>query len=978
MSWRHAVIQPLGLVCLCAGLNWAEAENSGEPRKRAEELLSEVERIEEERDFARMRSGLDEALRISHELADRQLVARCLVFLGTLSHSQGDFVKGQTQHLQALELAREIHDLALEAKALTAIGHIYYMRADYEQALGCHKDALAIQTESGDKLGEAVTRRRIGQVYFKQGLYEQALDCYMRSLQIAEDTGDLAVQSRILESIGNLYRDKDLDARAIEYYQRVLRNYEELDDLRGQGFACVSIGLAYYFEGALQEALAHFRLALQLAEDGKNASGRASALRHIGMILGHQGESAKAIECYEQYLSDRRRAGDRREEAWALAGLAEVHRIHGDGVLAIDFHKRAEKIWEEIGDRRALTDDIRGVGDIYLDLGDVASAKQCYLRARDVAEEIHLPYLSLTLGNLGRVYAILGDTERALAYGKQGIEDSLRTGNEGMGWVASYRMGVIQRQLGMKEEALSSLRQSLAVIEELRSGVTPDDEAKAGYLEDKQLVFAQTIDLLIELGRPQEALDLAERARARAFLDLLRARELQVAPQDALTVVASHRRPAQTQVAESTVAGEGEIAMRGAEIVKTELGKLRTRGAALASMVDAQPPPIGEILADARGRDTTVVEYFLTDHRLLIWVLSPGGELHAAVSEVARRDLDDLVREMRRVMHADVGGWEMTQGGQGAGAGSRAPGPGQDPRGVLKRLHKLLIQPVEPFLPKDPRSLVTIVPHGPLFLVSFAALVDKNGRYLIEKHTLNYSPAMSVLRYTAAGKSRVVHRDEPRLFAVGNPTMPRVPWGDEPFPSLPGAEAEVRAITRLFPSRCVTALAGDGAEESRVREFASQQTMIHLATHCVIRDDLPLESFLALAPAPPEDGRLTAREVFDMDLHADLVVLSACNTGLGKVNGDGVIGLSRAFLYAGTPSVIVSLWRVADLVATTEMERFYAALQTPGSSKASALRAAQLDVIARLRRKELRTPSGAVIAEHPIYWAPFVLIGESS
>ncbi len=980
MGWRHNGTRLIWGIWLSAFLNSAVAADSELSRKRAEELLTGVERTFEERDFARIRSDLDEALRIGRELKDARIEAKCLLFDGILSNDRGDLAMGAAQHRRALELAREAGDAALEATILTGIGHCYWGRADYGEALRYHLQALALETESGDLRGEAVTRRRIGQVYFKQGLYDQALDYYERSLQVAEAAGDLILQSRSLESLGSLYRDKFHYTKAIDYYLRALRNYEALSDLRGQGVSCIHIGLSYCFQGAYQEALAHFRQALQLAELGKDLSGRARALRHLGLVYGEQGLPGKAVECYQQYLLSRQQAGDRREEAWALAGIGLVHRRNGENTQALPYHKRAEAIWEEIGDRRALADDIRITGDIYLDLGDYESALRCYIRARDMGEEIHLPYLSLTLGNLGRVYALLGGAKKALSCGQQAIEDSMRTGNEGMRWVAAYRMAVIQRQLGMREQALLSLRESLTVIEELRTGVSPDDEAKAGFLEDKQIVFAETIDLLIELGRAQEALDLAERARARAFLDLLRAKELHVSPREAMAAVASRRPSAQTQVAASTAAEEGEIAMRGHEIVKAEIGKLRTQGVELASLVEAQPQPITQLLDDARHRETTVIEYFVTEHRLFIWVFGPGGDLHVADSPMTPHELDDLVRELRGAMQADVGAWEMTEaltGGDRAGAPSRGAGPGQDPRAVLRRLHQLLIQPIEPFLPNNPHALVTVIPHGPLFLVSFAALLDKNGRYFIEQHTIHYSPAMSVLRYTAAGKARVVHREDPHLFVVGNPAMPRLPWADEPFPSLPGAEAEARAIGRLFPSTNVIELTGTKAGEQKVRELAGQQTMIHLATHCVIRDDLPLESFLALAPAPPEDGRLTAREVFDLDLHADLVVLSACNTGLGKVNGDGVIGLSRAFLYAGTPSVIVSLWRVADLVATTEMEKFYAVLKTPGGSKAAALRTAQLDMISQLRGKKLRTPSGKVIAEHPIYWAPFVLIGEA-
>ncbi|MBI4470349.1 MAG: CHAT domain-containing protein, partial [Acidobacteria bacterium] len=188
--------------------------------------------------------------------------------------------------------------------------------------------------------------------------------------------------------------------------------------------------------------------------------------------------------------------------------------------------------------------------------------------------------------------------------------------------------------------------------------------------------------------------------------------------------------------------------------------------------------------------------------------------------------------------------------------------------------------------------------------------------------------------------------------------------------------------------------------ERLVRELAPGQTIIHLATHGIIRDDEPLESLLALAPefsgrksaitgglagagpnggqpATESDGLLTVREVFQLDLHADLVVLSACNTGLGRINGDGVIGLSRAFIYAGTPSVMVSLWRLADRVAKDQMEQFHRRLIQSGGDKAAALRGAQLNVLRRLRRGQLRTRSGAPLSEHPLFWAPFILIGEA-
>jgi CHAT domain-containing protein len=216
---------------------------------------------------------------------------------------------------------------------------------------------------------------------------------------------------------------------------------------------------------------------------------------------------------------------------------------------------------------------------------------------------------------------------------------------------------------------------------------------------------------------------------------------------------------------------------------------------------------------------------------------------------------------------------------------------------------------------------------------------------------------------------------------VGNPLMPALPEG-RALPALPGAAREARAIARLFPPEQVTLLTGPRADEARVRSLAPGQGILHLATHGVVRDDAPLDSLLVLAPSgardPAGDGFWTVREVLGQRLDADLVTLSACNTGLGRVSGDGVFGLGRAFLAAGASSLVVSLWRVADVVAGAQMERFYRELHAEGRGKAAALRHAQIETIRSLRAGRVRTPSGRVLKEDPAYWAPFILVGSGS
>ncbi len=180
---------------------------------------------------------------------------------------------------------------------------------------------------------------------------------------------------------------------------------------------------------------------------------------------------------------------------------------------------------------------------------------------------------------------------------------------------------------------------------------------------------------------------------------------------------------------------------------------------------------------------------------------------------------------------------------------ARARGTREEAPAALRKLHRILIGPVASRLPADPDRLVTIVPHGPLFLVSFAALLEDDGTYFVDRHTLAYSPAIGVLRYTENRRLRAAQGESQRLLLVGNPSMPVPPGQKRPLSPLPAADAEARAIGRLYPDGRVTALTGARAREETFRDLAPQETIIHLATHAVLYDDEPLSSFLALAPS---------------------------------------------------------------------------------------------------------------------------------
>jgi CHAT domain-containing protein len=287
----------------------------------------------------------------------------------------------------------------------------------------------------------------------------------------------------------------------------------------------------------------------------------------------------------------------------------------------------------------------------------------------------------------------------------------------------------------------------------------------------------------------------------------------------------------------------------------------------------------------------------------------------------------------------------------------------------LSQLYQLLIQPIADLLPKDPEAHIIFIPQRSLFFVPFAALQDPTGKFLIEEHTITIAPSIQVLDLTYQLRHQEKSGKDPAPnVIVGNPTMPKVTIdiGEPPvqLASLPGSETEAKAIAELLQTK---PLIGDNANKSKVLQQMNQAKLIHLATHGLLSDFLGLGVPGAIALAPDQqnqginNGVLTANEILDLKLNADLVVLSACNTGKGKITGDGVVGLSRAFVVARVPSVIVSLWSIPDLPTALLMTEFYRHIQHQ-PDKAQALRQSMLTTMKQY--------------PYPLDWAAFILIGE--
>jgi CHAT domain-containing protein/tetratricopeptide (TPR) repeat protein len=491
-------------------------------------------------------------------------------------------------------------------------------------------------------------------------------------------------------------------------------------------------------------------------------------------------------------------------------------------------------------------------------------------------------------------------------------------------WLVLFDRGRIAEGEGKGGEAMDYYRRAIEIIERQRSTINTE-AAKIGFVADKQAVYARAVALAISSGQPARAFEFVERAKARALVDLLAAKDDFAAPgaagQKLAALLAEMRAgegEARVQVGQTRSSGGESRAGRPPKVaqaqaalssISPELASLIVVSALSTEDVQSRLPP-----------DEEVLEYYASGGGLYAITVSRGKVTGVKLDSSG---LEALVRKFRQDVEA------------------RAPGVEAEAR----QLYDRLLRPVEASL-SAPNLL--IIPHGVLHYVSFGALHDGKDYWLSRKN-MRFLPSASVVRYLRPPSGKPVGD----LLAIGNPDLK-----DARF-DLPSAEQEARGIGQAV--RDATVLTRAQATETAFRGLAGSERYVHIASHGEYNAEDALQSRLLLAADGKNDGALTTSELYGLRLNADLVTLSACETGLGRVlTGDDVIGLTRGFLYAGASNVVASLWQVDDDATTQLMSAFYRNM-TKGLAKSEALRQAQLEV-----RKKW---------PHPFFWGAFFLTG---
>lgn len=668
--------------------------------------------------------------------------------------------------------------------------------------------------------------------------------------------------------------------------------------------------------------------------------------------------------------------------AESLSYLGDVARERGDFASAESYHREALALLEHHPRKHRFW---RELGTLAMKLGDLEAAENYFQRFQ---------LRILALGSLGEIALQRGHLEKAEGYLREYLADApLPTSS------AYQSLADVLRQTGRLQEAARYADLSIETLEAEIGRLAGSQEAE-GKVRGRNDIYRDALRLQLELGHPREAFHLLERFRAQAFLTLLAQRDLTFAIDFSPELDQERRRLAfsydrnQLRLAELDPERDGEAIQPLLE----EQAQLRRRREEIAAEMRRTSPRLSNLqdpqaltfeqVREVLDPGTVMLSYSVGQEQTHLFIVTPGRELQVETLEVGRQALEKDVDRFRQLIDQTRAG--STLGAQGLDWFSR-------------RLYNLLIEPAEKWIAAGQR--IVLVPDGPLHLLPFAALIRKDGSHLVE-----WKPLSTVLSGTVFAELKKQRRDA--VAAAEATSRQWVAFGDPWFPPrltqsrpeeigeirlrsfstraqlrwqrLPQSRREVEEIAALFPADRRRTYVDRDASEEHAKAVGKNARIIHFATHGYVDNRSPFDSGLVLSiPEELTEGRdnglLQVWEIFEsVRLDADLVVLSACETGVGEIRGgEGIIGLTRAFQYAGARSVLASLWRVEDEATAELMQRFYRHLRS-GKPKDEALRAAQLELI----RSPLRIPDGRGgwterNAAAPYFWAALQLVGDN-
>ena len=836
--------------------------------------------------------------------------------LGLIAQSLGDLTVARQSYESALAINREYGRTRNTATNLTNLANLATLRADYQPAESLYTEALDIYRAGRDSVDAAFVLHDLGLLELRRGDFprariflKSALSTYDISGPIVDDIDTRRDLALALSAMGDL-QSALVELRRAE--RRATLTHAPPAVLAALTLTRADLDLEL---NALSDADAAYTRAAHLYRTANDELGQLSAMEGRGLLLLYRQDFDGALAELDAVVREETGAGDERAAIKTQLLIGYGRAQHGDRAGARRTLNAVAGWFRRAGDPVGEATALAMLGDLTAETGQLAAAESLYRQG---------------LTRLG--------THRAPQ----------------VAWRLHAGLGEMLQSRGVLGEAVTSLRAAISEVERTSQTLWLE-ERRSAFLEDKWSVYAQLALTERARGNDSGAFAVSEQLRARQMLSLLnRGRVLTTAADDTTREREQDLRHRITDLTSALLDSAGSGTLRGANVSAPAFAGLREAldsaqrayGALLLEMHEANPDYTRLVRAETAGwhdvaanlgPDEALVEYLITDSMSVAFVVRPHG-LTSVDLHVSRHSLSTLVEFARA---------NLTKPDDAAARSLlRAP---------LRRLYLELVAPMERYL--DGVNALIIVPHGDLNYLPFAALLrpspmsaQAHEQFLIERYALSYAPSASVWvkATTHSGAASPSHR----VVAFAPQAT-----------ALPATRREVDVIGRLYGANA-TVLTGAAASEHAFRVSAPDAEIVHLATYGVLNKRNPLFSFVELAPGSGDDGRLEVREALGLSLHLRLLVLSACQTGLGSgalgdvPNGDDWIGLVQGFLVAGATNVMGTLWPVEDGATAGLMEHFYGALHA-GRSEAEALAEAQ--------RFALRNAATA----HPFHWAGF-------
>lgn len=927
--------------------------------------------------------------------AFNKAVADTYLNLGLQKYDSSQFQDALQYWERALKIYQAINDLNGQAHTLNNLGEVHYRNLnECEKAIEFYQQVASIYEQISVSQGRAKALFNLGEINTFMSQFEKAIEYYQQALSIDKEIGHRQGVAQALGNIGNNYIRLDNASRAIDYLQQALSLARELGDRQIEANALGTLGSLYLSQSEYSLAKSYLQSTLTIAQVLNNQP--MADLVQALLQLSEEGQQEKsANDTFMQEFG---------EGIKALHQLAE----ESDNNLLeftqkfqhIQFFKQIqESIQQSLGNSQETIIDLWGRIFHLFQQGQESEAlsvlENSLVRARQCKDIIMESNILFALNN---VYLFLNQFDKCIEVSQQSYAIEVQEDSELniqwlrlLRWLSLFNLAQAYWASGDLNQAETALREIMQAWESWggwnTSGLQSDKANIDNFtLARLTMVYEMLQILLVQQDKIEAALEISERGRAKAIANLL-----------------------------------------------------AQRSPSTSTTFSMPSPTVAEIYNIATNKEATFVEYSIIDERvcgkaiLLIYVIQPTGTITLRGVDIKSslesnlETLEALVKSSRDAIDAKGSATLASQPHIDIISSSDllfktlcvavSPRPPvtlnnkystepdiTEQTQYLQQLHKLLIEPIADLLPENSNQPIIFIPQDELFLVPFSAIQDANGKYLIETYTILIAPSIQVLELTnnrgKVQRSQTVEGHLSSALVVGNPKMPTIPLTEPPvqLQDLPWAKTEAQTIAPLLNTQAIT---GTDATKAHITQLLPKARLIHLATHGLLDDirQLGIPGAIALAPSDDDNGFLTAGEIYDMKLNAELVVLSACSTGQGKITGDGVIGLSRCLIAAGVKSVIVSLWSVEDLSTALLMVKFYQIFQQ-GVAASVALNEAQRWLLGvtktelsvwlktnderffdttlkvNLRRRLHQLDDNAKLFYNPRYWAAFCASGQ--